>query len=506
MLNSKDLQLLKSKGINEEQLYQQIELFKKGFPYLKLYASASPNNGVYVPTKADLIHSKKAWEMYLKKNCKIIKFVPASGAASRMFKNLYEFLDGQNSFPDNDFITFFFRNINKFAFYDILDEICLKNDRIGVNELISLGEYKKIIEYILNDNGLNYGNKPKGLLLFHSYLSGNRTPFEEHLVEGALYAASNDGNVNIHFTVSPEHISLFEIMSKKMLPIYEKLFNVKYHVTFSLQKASTDTIAVDENNLPFRTQSGSMLFRPGGHGALIENLNELDGDIVFIKNIDNVVPDNYKGDIVTYKQLLAGTLVQVQQKIFNYLKLLDSGLLDDAQLDEIISFLEDVLCIKNPNSNMLERDALLSYIRKKLNRPIRVCGMVKNVGEPGGGPFWAYNNDNTISLQILESSQIDKQNKSYIQMFNSGSYFNPVDIVCGIKDYKGKHFNLTDFVDSNTGFISSKSKNGRSLKALELPGLWNGAMSDWNTLFIEVPLTTFNPVKTVNDLLKEQHQ
>ena len=291
-----------------------------------------------------------------------------------------------------------------------------------------------------------------------------------------------------------------------MIPIYEKLFNVKYNVTFSLQKSSTDTIAVDENYLPFRTQSGSILFRPGGHGALIENLNELDGDIVFIKNIDNVVQDNYKGDIVTYKQLLAGTLVQVQQKIFNYLELLDNGILNNVQIGEIISFLEDVLCIKNPNINLLDGDALLLYLRKKLNRPIRVCGMVKNVGEPGGGPFWAYNNDGTISLQILESSQIDKHNKSYIQMFSSGTYFNPVDIVCGIKDYKGKRFNLIDYVDPNTGFISSKSKDGRSLKALELPGLWNGAMSDWNTMFVEVPLTTFNPVKTVNDLLKEQHQ
>ena len=505
MLNSKDLQLLKEKGINEDQLYKQIELFKKGFPYLKLYSSASSNNGVYLPTKADLIHSKKAWEMYLKKNCKIIKFVPASGAASRMFKNLYEFLDSHNPYPDNDFIKCFFKNINKFAFYDIINEICLKNDRIGVDELISMGEYKKIIEYILNNNGLNYGNMPKGLLLFHSYNSGNRTPFEEHLVEGALYAASNDGFVNIHFTVSPEHISLFEMMAKKMIPIYEKLFNVKYNVTFSLQKSSTDTIAVDEN-LPFRTQSGSIHFRPGGHGALIDNLNELDGYIVFIKNIDNVVQDNYKGDIVTYKQLLAGTLVQVQQKIFNYLELLDNGILNNVQIGEIISFLEDVLCIKNPNINLLDGDALLLYLRKKLNRPIRVCGMVKNVGEPGGGPFWAYNNDGTISLQILESSQIDKHNKSYIQMFNSGTYFNPVDIVCGIKDYKGKRFNLIDYVDPNTGFISSKSKDGRSLKALELPGLWNGAMSDWNTMFVEVPLTTFNPVKTVNDLLKEQHQ
>ena len=329
---------------------------------------------------------------------------------------------------------------------------------------------------------------------------------EEHLVEGPLYAGGKNGQVNVHFTVSPEHRPLFEALVAKVAPKYEDKFGVKYSINFSEQKASTDTVAANPDNTPFRGKDGKILFRPGGHGALIENLNDLDADIIFIKNIDNVVPDRLKAETVEYKKLIAGVLVSKQKKAFEYLEILDSGKYTHTQLEEIIRFLRDELSCRNPELKDLEDAELAIYLKKKLNRPMRVCGMVKNVGEPGGGPFLAYNQDGTISLQILESSQIDTNNSDYLKMFQNGTHFNPVDLVCAVKDYKGNKFDLTKYVDPQTGFISSKSKDGKELKALELPGLWNGAMSDWNTIFVEVPLGTFNPVKTVNDLLREQHQ
>ena len=328
---------------------------------------------------------------------------------------------------------------------------------------------------------------------------------EEHLVEGALYAANRNGKVNVHFTVSPEHRALFQALVEEKAATYAKKFGVEYSISFSEQKPSTDTVAADMENKPFRDQ-GKLLFRPGGHGALIENLNDLEADVIFIKNIDNVVPDKLKGDTVEYKKLIAGVLVTLQQKVFAYLELLDSGKYTHEQLLEMLQFLQKSLYCKNPAVKDLEDSELAIYLKKKLNRPMRVCGMVKNVGEPGGGPFLAYNQDGTISLQILESSQIDMNDSEKKEMFEKGTHFNPVDLVCAVRNYKGEKFNLVDYVDKATGFISYKSKNGKDLKALELPGLWNGAMSDWNTVFVEVPLSTFNPVKTVNDLLRDQHQ
>ena len=404
------------------------------------------------------------------------------------------------------FIKKFFDHVSEFAFFEDLNNVCLKNEGKDIASLVGDGCYKAVIDNLLNSKGLNYGKLPKGLLKFHKYDDGNRTPLEEHLVEGALYASGKDGIVNIHFTVSPEHRLLFEQLVADVSEKYEKKFNVKYNISFSEQKKSTDTVAATMDNEPFRTNDGKILFRPGGHGALIENLNEIDGDIVFIKNIDNVVPDRLKADTVTYKKLIAGVLTDIQIKIFQYLELLNSGEYTHAQLEGIIRFMRDELGIRNPDLKNLEDADLVIYMKNKLNRPIRVCGMVKNVGEPGGGPFLAYNDDGTISLQILESSQIDKSNDEYMKMFKNGTHFNPVDLVCSTKDYLGNKFNLPEFVDPKTGFISYKSKDGKELKALELPGLWNGAMSNWNTVFVEVPLSTFNPVKTVNDLLRDQHQ
>ena len=327
-----------------------------------------------------------------------------------------------------------------------------------------------------------------------------RTPFLEHLVEGALYATVN-GRACVHYTVSAEHRSLFERHLADSLAEYERRFGIKFDVSFSEQKPSTDTIAADADNRPFRTADGKLLFRPGGHGALIENLNDIDGDIVFIKNIDNVVPDRLKSTTVDYKKIIAGLLVSLQQQTFAYLRELDNDAIGDAKLAVIAQFCAKRLNNFNPNQAQLSREELIGYLRRKLNRPMRVCGMVRNEGEPGGGPFLTVNADGTISPQILESSQIKDK-----AVMADATHFNPVDLVCAIKNYKGEKFHLPDFVDKNTGFISSKSKDGRELKALELPGLWNGAMSDWNTVFVEVPIETFNPVKTVNDLLRPQHQ
>lgn len=506
MLTQDDKALLSKKGISEEQIAAQLDCFKKGFPFLKLEAAASVGNGIVSPDACALKNYVQAWEDYKKEGHVIMKFVPASGAASRMFKNLFEFLGSDNDVPTTDFEKKFFAEIEHFAFFDDLNEACLKNTGKGIHQLIAANDYKSVVSNLLESAGLNYGFLPKGLLKFHKYEDGARTPLEEHLVEGALYASSEGDKVNVHFTVSPEHRVLFEKLVTEKSAEYTRKYNVIYNVSFSEQKPSTDTVAADMENLPFRDEKGRLVFRPGGHGALIENLNDLNADIVFIKNIDNVVPDRLKADTVTYKQLIAGVLVTLQKKAFDYIRLIDSGKYTHQQIEEIIRFVQQDLCCRNPKIKDLEDGDLVLYLKSKLNRPMRVCGMVKNVGEPGGGPFLAYNADGTVSLQILESSQIDMNDPEKKAMFEKATHFNPVDLVCALRDYKGNNFDLLKYVDKATGFISYKSKNGKDLKALELPGLWNGSMSDWNTVFVEVPLTTFNPVKTVNDLLREQHQ
>ena len=506
MLTQEDKVLLAKKGISEEQIAEQLACFEKGFPYLKLYAAASVDNrGIMLVNEDAQKTYLAAWDAYKEGDKKVVKFVPASGAASRMFKNMFEFLGADYDVPTTDFEKKFFNNIKNFAFYADLDAACVKNNGKGIEALISEGNYKAVVANLLESAGLNYGALPKGLLKFHKYEDGVRTPLEEHLVEGALYAAGKSGEVNVHFTVSTEHRELFAKLVDEKVTLYAAKYGVKYNISFSEQKPSTDTVAADMENKPFR-DNGKLLFRPGGHGALIENLNDLDADIVFIKNIDNVVPDRLKADTVTYKKLLAGVLVTLQKQAFEYLQLLDSGNYRHDELENIIRFVQQQLhCRKDDIKDMEDAD-LVIYLRKKLNRPMRVCGMVKNVGEPGGGPFLAYNPDGTVSLQILESSQIDMNDPEKKAMFEKGTHFNPVDLVCAVRDYKGNKFNLVNYVDKATGFISYKSKGGKELKALELPGLWNGSMSDWNTIFVEVPLSTFNPVKTVNDLLREQHQ
>ena len=499
MLSEKDLKQIAQRGITEEQIKTQLKQFETGFPFLKLEAAAAVGNGIVAPNEDERKQFVKAWEDYKAAGKRVVKFVPASGAASRMFKNMFAFVDADYDVPTTDFEKKYFDEIEKFAFFEALDAVCQKNEGKGIKALMAEGKYKAVAANMLKAEGLNYGQLPKGMLLFHKYPEGSRTPMEEHLVEGALYAASN-GEAHVHFTVSHDHLAFFKAKVAEKADGFAQKYGIKYDITFSEQKPSTDTVAANPDNTPFREADGSLLFRPGGHGALIENLNEIEADVIFIKNIDNVVPDRLKPETVEWKQVIAGVLVSLQKQAFEYLRKLDAGA-NEAEIAEIAQFVEKCLCT-NPKNQKVDAD----YLRRKLNRPMRVCGVVKNVGEPGGGPFLTYNQDGTVSLQILESSQIDTNNAEYMKMFTQGTHFNPVDLVCAVKDYKGNAFNLPDFVDKTTGFISSKSKSGKELKALELPGLWNGAMSDWSTIFVEVPLGTFNPVKTVNDLLRDQHQ
>ena len=477
MFTEKDLQQIEKHGLTPDAVERQLENFRRGFPFLKVVRAASPGDGVMVVGDAEAAAAVARYEREADR-LGIVKFVPASGAATRMFKELFEFV---NEGKRGKGIDTLLDNIGRFAFWPELKAV-LPPD----------ADDKATVRAIVKD-GLGYGQKPKGLVTFHAYPEGARKAVEEHLVEGAVYAAAR-GVARIHFTVSPEHIAGFETLLAEKVPVYERRFGIRYDISFSVQKPSTDTIAVNPDNTPFRQDDGTLLFRPAGHGALVENLNEIDADLVFIKNIDNVTTDARRGDTIRYKKVLAGILLDLQNRAFEYLKALEVG---GAELEPIVEFIEQRLCVKLP----ADYDSAL--LRAVLDRPIRVCGMVRNEGEPGGGPFWASNADGTQSLQIAESSQIAPAD---LPLMKAATHFNPVDLVCAVKDYKGNKFNLPDYVDRNTGFISYKSKNGKELKALELPGLWNGAMSDWNTVFVEVPLSTFNPAKTVNDLLREQHQ
>ncbi len=506
MISPNDLLQCKAHGIGADVIAQQLQNFREGFPYLPLADAATVHHGILSLVASDLEKFIEVYNHSVLKGVSLLKFVPASGAASRMFKALFEALEALESgksettlLEESSEIRAFYQGVEKFAFFPKLMEVSG-----GATDLLS------IIRALLTTKGLNYGNMPKGLLLFHHYETGARTAFEEHLVEGAQYARNYEGKVYLHFTVSPEHQSAFEAQVAKTVQGYSELFGVEYNISFSQQKPATDTIAVDPENQPFREKDGSLLFRPAGHGALLDNLNDLQSDLVFIKNIDNVVPDRLKETTYTYKKALAGVLLHYQHKIFEYQSMLNDrhySSLDSAQLASAANFLENELNTR-PVSNQYytEKEDLYVYLREKFNRPIRVCGMVKNEGEPGGGPFWASNQDDTISLQIAESAQIDPKDPKQQSIAAGATHFNPVDLVCGVKNYRGEKYNLPDFRDPKTGFISNKSKDGRDLKAMELPGLWNGAMSDWITLFVEVPADTFNPVKTVNDLLRPQHQ
>ncbi|MGB0864090.1 MAG: DUF4301 family protein [Saprospiraceae bacterium] len=512
----KDLTQIANKGMTVTAVEEQINNFKTGFPFANIQKAATIGDGILQISEAE---QKKYVDLYneTSKALDVYKFVPASGAASRMFKQLFAFMENYKGTAQEEeaFLAdkssksmyAFFNEIKDFAFYNDLKAVLVTSGE-NIETLLENKDYTTILKALLTEAGLNYGNLPKGLLKFHAYDKSNRTPLEEHLVEGANYCKGDDGKVYLHFTVSPSHREKFLELIDEVKADYEKAFDCKFIITLSEQHSATDTIAVNMDNTPFRKGDESILFRPGGHGALLQNVNDLKADLVFVKNIDNVVPDRIKAPTYQYKQVLGGVLLSYQSRIFDFLKGLEG--IETASADTIKTietFFTSEICFAFPAEyNGLSDTEKTKYLFTKLNRPIKVCGMVKNEGEPGGGPFWTLNSDGTTSLQIIESAQIDTKNEVQSEIMQNSSHFNPVDLACGLRNYKGEDFDLLKFRDPNTGFIVYKSSDGKELKAQELPGLWNGAMADWNTLFVEVPIITFNPVKVVQDLLRDQHQ
>lgn len=494
--STQDLEQIKSLGISPETATNQLERFRDGFTEIKLCGNVKEDHGLKILSQEELKQYISAFES--KSGTKqLLKFVPASGAASRMFKLLFNYLEGSTSDADTD-IQDFFNRIQNFAFYDELTQV-LEDDGNDRTNLVSM---------LLSESGLNYSSLPKALLTFHKYEDGSTTKaIDEHLIEGAQYCSDADGNILIHFTLSEEHIPLVKNHLDTVVPVFEKKFNKKYRITFSVQSQTTNTIAVEMDNEPFRTEDGKLLFRPGGHGALLKNLQVISADIIFIKNIDNVAANWLIQDTIDYKKALAGLLIENQEQVFSYCEKLNSGLaLTSKDEREIVKLLETKLGYKVPESFVaLNTKDKAAFLLDKLNRPIRVCGVVESKGT-GGGPFWVRHADGSETLQLVETDQINKKDSDQLHYLNSSEYANITDLFCGIKNFKGEKFDLIQFRDTDTGFISQKSLNGKALKAMELPGLWNGAMSDWNTLFVQVPITTFNPVKTVLDLLKKEHQ
>ncbi|PRY90352.1 DUF4301 family protein [Mongoliibacter ruber] len=503
-MNTALIQRIKDQGMDPDKVNEQLNHFREGFPFLPIIKAATIGNGIKSIDENELqsfldSYPKKASEK------KVVKFVPASGAASRMFKDLFSFLEGDGDISKSPFIQKFIDQIEKFAFYADLNT-SLKKEGSSIETALENKDYKKIVSQLLNDGGLGYGQLPKGLLKFHHYEDNDRTPTYEHFIEGVMYGLGQADTVRLHFTVSPEHESKFKEEVAEIQPKLEKEFGVKFDVSYSQQKKSTDTIAVTMDNEPFLEEDGSILFRPAGHGALLENLNEIDADLIFIKNIDNVVPDRLKPTTKEYKIAIGALLLEIQEAVFEALNALKASK-DENSLSLAEKTFKEKLEGKLPSKySELPLEEKADYLFQKLNRPLRVCGMVKNTGEPGGGPFWVNEDDSSISLQIAETAQIDLEDDAQKNIMQSSTHFNPVDLVCATKDFEGNPFDLLKFRDMRTGFITEKSKSGRDLKALELPGLWNGSMAGWNTVFVEVPLITFNPVKTVNDLLRDEHQ
>ncbi len=505
MFSDSDHQQIKDHGLTIETVELQLKNFREGFPPAVLSKPSIVNDGIL---KLDAGEVSKYIDSYDKELDKkdIVKFVPASGAATRMFKNLFAFhseYDGSEEAykkmqQDNGKGSAFefFKKLENFAFYEDLKE-SFSSTGVALEEAHLKKDYIKILDYFLTDIGLDYGSLPKGLLKFHKYGDVSRTPLEEHIVEGAKYAKGKNDQVNIHFTVSPDHMEKFKEHVAQVKSKYESEFGCTLNITYSIQNPATDTIAADMNNEPFRENDGTLLFRPAGHGALLENLNSINADLVFIKNIDNVVPDSIKDETITYKKVLAGVLVKIQNQVFKHLEDIENGNIDIATTRKFIK----------ENLGYSGKLDTTEEIKEILDRPIRVCGMVQSDGDPGGGPFWVQSaNDESISLQIVETAQIDLLKESQKKVFNQATHFNPVDLVCGMKNHKGEKYDLMKYRDMSTGFVTKKSKDGKDLKAQELPGLWNGSMAFWNTIFVEVPLITFNPVKVVNDLLKPEHQ
>lgn len=485
-----DLKVFQKKGISPEEVSRQIQLLAEGVPPIQLLAPCSPGRGIRVLSELELNKYQGIFaEAQSQGRC--MKFVPASGAATRLFKDLLAFYQAGQNIPTKESVKEFFRRLSKFPFYNELDSVLSSNGK-GLNQELQEKNYRIILEKLLTEQGLGYASLPKALIPFHRYPEGPRTALDEQIQEAGAYTRDENGKSRIHFTISPEHQKLFEKEIKKYGPDMD--------IKFSFQSPKTDTVTVDLENRLLRDVEGKILFRPGGHGALLENLDQLGGDIVFIKNIDNVSVDSQKEITYLYKRALGGLLVELQSQIFSFLRELENEEINEARISEMGEWVKKNLGLE---SNTENRGA---WLKKILHRPLRVCGMVPQQGEPGGGPFWVKMEDGSVTLQVVEQAQLDFRDPKQKKIFEKSTHFNPVDFVCGLRDHRGKPFSLRNFADENAVFISRKTQHGKKIKALELPGLWNGGMAYWNTVFVEVPLATFNPVKTVNDLLREGHQ
>lgn len=500
--SKKDLEQIENHNLSVFQVEKQLENFKKGFPFVNLEKPAVIGDGLLRIEDEKAKEYVNIFEEYVS-DAKVVKFVPASGAATRMFKDLYDFKSSfdstKNTLQDFPKVKEVIERIKDFAFYEKLLPF-------GIEKLLEEKKYLQIIDLILEESGLAYGQSPKATIVFHKYNDEVRTAFEEHLVEAATYCVNNKREVNLHFTISENHKEKFSQLFESVREKYESRFDCKYIVEFSEQKSSTDTVAVYLDNSLVRDNEGNIIFRPSGHGALIENLNDIDADLIFIKNIDNVIHDKFKNTTYKYKKVLAGVLVSLKSKVDYYLNVISKQSFDVSIFEEIKAFCKSSLAIDLKDfSDFEDKEKYCDYIIEILNKPIRVCGMVKNEGQPGGGPFWIRNTNNELSLQIVESAQVDMENVSQKEVFSNSTHFNPVDLVCSVKSFDGKKFELKDFVDYNMGFITEKSQQAQKIKAQELPGLWNGSMANWISIFVEVPLETFTPVKTINNLLDKGH-
>ncbi len=512
--SEKDCIQIENHGLTIEKIKAQIALINLGMVYSKLKEAATVGNGILKIESQKELHYINLFESK-QDMLSMVNFVPASGAATRMFKFLFQFLNNYNvkdesinnyiERTDDKNIQIFLKELEKLPCFE---EVIHKTHRIisNYNDLTFDERCVEFIKTMLDESRLNYSFYPKGLFPFHKYKSYVSTPFEEHLFEAAFYASSNN-KANLHFTISKAHHKKFQEELSHILEDIENQTGNTFNISFSYQKSATDTIALTSKKEIYREDDGSILLRPSGHGALLENLNELDNDIVFIKNIDNVVVKEQHDTISKYKKMLAGILLEAQEQTFKFLNQIETGTLNENNIDVLVKFITNKLNVVIPSDfDNASIESKLFYLKEKLNRPLRVCGMVKNVGEPGGGPFWVEDKQGTVSLQIVESAQIDSSIANQVTLLKNATHFNPVDLVCGVKNYKGESFDLTEYVDHNASFITTKSQAGTKISALELPGLWNGSMAHWNTIFVEVPLSTFNPVKTVNDLLKPAHQ
>lgn len=495
--------------LSKEEILRQYNLLINGINYLSIDRPCTINDGI-IKISEDKFDNYNKLHYGAIKNNRAMKFVPASGLATRMFKSLLAVYNDNNkldiilnNIPTEDYDIIktkeFFNSINKFAFYGKFINL-LSNKGYELNKLLNQGNYKLLLELFLTEEGLNYSNLPKALIEFHIEKGEATTPLLSHLIELIEYCTEFRQTGKIHFTVSEEHYDLFENELNKLISQLKNI-GIKIDYSLSVQNSSYDTISVDENNNLILDENGKLFFRKGGHGALINNLNDLNGDIIFIKNIDNVVPIDNLSETTQYKTLLCGLLIDIQNKIFSLLNSIENKNINEENFNS--SLFEIKKFIYLPEKTFHNFEELKKYYFDLLNKPLRVCGMVKNEGEPGGGPFWVKDENNNLSLQVVEANQINT-NQKYV--FNNATHFNPVDLVCGVKDYKGNNFNLLNFINHSATFISEKTKDGKTIKVLELPGLWNGSMFYWNTIFVEVPSTTFNPVKSVFDLLRPAHR